>query len=711
MSITKKTTFINRLIKEKSPYLLQHAHNPVDWYPWSAEAFDKAEKEKKPIFLSIGYSTCHWCHVMEEESFENEDVAKIINEYFVAIKVDREERPDIDSIYMKYLMATTRHGGWPMSVFLTPEKKPFFGGTYFPPQDQWGIPGFKTILSSLIEAWQNRQQEIINSANSAKNYLAESRIIVDSQALSVETITESFHAFEALYDSIYGGFGQAPKFPRSHVLSLILRYWYRAQSIKPLEMIQNTLQHMADSGLYDQLGGGFHRYSVDNQWRIPHFEKMLYDQALLVETYLEAYQITKNANYARVARETLDYVLREMTAPEGGFYSAQDADSIDLSRPGKKWEGAFYLWKKKEIIHLLELRDAEIFIYFYGITEDGNALSDPHHEFQGYNVLYRASTLKDTATYFKKSEEDIAQSLSRSRQKIFTIREQRPAPHLDDKILTDWNGLMIAAFANAAFILKEPRYRDAAERAAHFIEMHLMKKYTLLHRFRSNDAAIEGNLNDYAFFIYGLLAVYETTFHTHWLELATKLADTLLAHFMDVSAPGFFLTTKEQAVDLIARPKEYYDGAIPAGNSVATLVLLQLERFTGHALYREATDKILQGLSGLMTTDPSSYPFLLQALDFAIGPTSEVVLSVNSVSEAEPFLQALRRHFIPNKITLMRTKKDPALGKISPFTSLLTRAENDAPSVYLCQAHTCQRPIIEPAEFEKILLQKHISDL
>ncbi|HTL70264.1 MAG TPA: thioredoxin domain-containing protein, partial [Candidatus Eisenbacteria bacterium] len=616
----------NRLSREKSPYLLQHAGNPVDWYPWGPEAFEKAARENKPVFLSIGYSTCHWCHVMEEESFENPATAEILNRDFVSIKVDREERPDIDSLYMNYVMATTGSGGWPMSVFLTPSKKPFYGGTYFPPEDRYGMPGFKSLLAELSGAWKTRREEIDRSADSAAEFLgAKRRLDAPAGKPGPELIARAAESLSKMFDEANGGFGRAPKFPRSHALSLLLRHWKRTGDSRSLAVVEKTLAAMAAGGLYDQLGGGFHRYSTDAVWRVPHFEKMLYDQALLALTYLEAWQATGNDDDARVARETLDYVLREMTSPEGAFYSAQDADSPDPFAPGKKREGAYFVWKRPELIAALDGRQAEAAIFRFGIEEDGNAVQDPHGEFVDQNVLYLAHTVEETARRFGMTPAEAGRVLDDAKKKLLARRAKRAAPHLDDKVLADWNGLMIAAFAEASRVLGEPRYRDAAVKAAEFVSSKLAAPGGgLFHRWRDGEAAVPGNLNDYAFMAWGYLAVYETTFDEKWLVRSRQAADTIAESFADSGAGGFYLTSSG-AEELIARPKEIYDGAVPSGNSVAALVFRKLERVTSEPAYARLADRIVEAFAAELEAEPTGYTQLLAAIDWAAGPSSEVV--------------------------------------------------------------------------------------
>ena len=689
----------NRLAQEKSPYLLQHAHNPVDWYPWSEEAFRKAAAENKPVFLSIGYSTCHWCHVMERESFENPATAAILNRDFVAIKVDREERPDIDGVYMQYVIATTGSGGWPMSVFLTPDKKPFYGGTYFPPQDRYGMPGFPTLLSSIAEAWKTRRHEILHSADSAVKFLSDEKTSApEKNALGPAALDHAFSHFEGSFDAERGGFGGAPKFPRSHAISFLLRYWKRTGSGKALVMSRRTLDAMKDGGIYDQLGGGFHRYSTDNLWRIPHFEKMLYDQALLVNTYVEAYQATGDPEYARVVRETLDYVLRDMTDCDGGFYSAEDADSADAAHPGEKKEGAFFLWTEQEIRNLLGEKGAAVFIYYYGIAASGNAVSDPHHEFEGKNVLYRAHTAEETASFLKTTPAEVEKSLEKSRGLLFSSREKRPRPFRDDKILTDWNGLMITGFAAASRALGEPRYAEAAAKAADFVSSKLSDgRGNLLHRYRGGEAAIPGNLDDYVFMMEAYLELYEATFDLKWLDRARGTAEKMTALFRDDKRKGFFLTSHD-AEALITRPKEVYDGAVPSGNSVAALALLKLGRMTGEERWERESADTLDAFGASVAASPANFTAMLEALDFAIGPSSEVVIAADEGNpQAVLFLKEIRGHFSPNQVVLWNR------GGAGPEFLKDKAKIAGQPAVYICRGYVCQAPVTDLRKLKEAL--------
>ncbi len=547
----KDNSQANRLIHEKSPYLLQHAYNPVDWYPWGDEAFEKAREEGKPIFLSIGYSTCHWCHVMERESFENEEIAALMNKLYVNIKVDREERPDVDRVYMTTVQALTGHGGWPMSVWLTPDLKPFYGGTYFPPASHHGRPGFPEILQSISETWNQRRQQVEDSSEKIFQALAEQgnatgvreEVAVESQSAALLAASDRGYAqFGGSYDVDQGGFSGAPKFPRPSTFNFLLRYWARTDKGPALRMTLDTLRKMWAGGMYDHLGGGFHRYSVDAFWRVPHFEKMLYDQAQLVVSYLEAFQITEDRFFADVATDVLEYVLRDMTDPAGGFYSAEDADSaIDPAHPHEKEEGAFYMWTLEEIAEILDAETASAIVDAFGVSEIGNSISDPTGELGNRNVLYQALTAEQTAKQLGRPEPEIAVALEHGKRVLLEARAKRPRPHLDDKIITAWNGLMISAFARASRVLDEPRFLTAATRAAEFIERELFdsESGTLLRRFRDGEARHPAHLEDYAYLAQGLLDLYEAGFERRWLELAIRLTESQNEKFWD--ARGWWL--------------------------------------------------------------------------------------------------------------------------------------------------------------------------
>jgi uncharacterized protein YyaL (SSP411 family) len=703
-----KPMHTNRLANEKSPYLLQHAHNPVDWHAWGPEAFEKARKEDKPIFLSIGYSTCHWCHVMERESFENEEIAGILNKYFVSIKVDREERPDVDRIYMTYVQATTGGGGWPMSVWLTPDLKPFVGGTYFPPDDRWGRPGFKTALERIAEAWRTERDKIITSSQEVLDQLQKQTEVAPARSvLDKATLDSGFFFFRRGFDTKLGGFGEAPKFPRPVVHNFLLRYYARTRNQEALDMVLQTLREMAKGGMHDQLGGGFHRYSVDAHWFVPHFEKMLYDQAQLAISYLEAFQITRDQGYADAARRIFDYVLRDMTGREGGFYSAEDADSIiDPARPDEKGEGAFYIWKQLEIEKIAGQPAAKWFCYRYGAEEQGNVQNDPHNEFAGKNILYQAHSMEETAQHFEKPVEDVRAGIPQAERKLFEARSKRPRPHLDDKILTAWNGLMISAFAKGGTILSEPRYAMAARRATEFIlgNMYDPKSGLLLRRYRQGDAAIAGFLDDYAFFIQALLDLYEAEFDTRYLETALKLAEKQSERFEDKTHGGFFSTAAGDA-SLVMRIKEDYDGAEPSGNSIATLNLLRLAEITNRDDFREPAEKALRAFASGMMAAPSGMPQMLAAYEFSLSKPKQVILvGEKSAADTRELLKALHSRFVPNKIVLL-VDGDPsrkALSAFLPAIGSMAKIGGKA-TAYVCENYTCKLPTSDAGKFGELL--------
>ncbi len=694
----------NRLAKEKSPYLLQHAHNPVDWYPWGEEAFEKARREKKPIFLSIGYSTCHWCHVMERESFEDPATAELMNRYFISIKVDREERPDVDALYMQAVMQMTGQGGWPLSVFLTPDLQPFYGGTYFPPEDRWGHPGFKSLLRSLAGAWETRREEVLRSGQAMVETLQAQAAMAAAgkEPLSEEVLTQAFQQLAESYDETHGGFLPPPKFPRSHALSLLLRHWKRTGDPQALKIVEETLRAMAAGGMYDQIGGGFHRYSTDAEWHVPHFEKMLYDQALLARTYLEAYQATRNESYAATAREIFDYVLRDMTGPEGGFYSAEDADSLEPPVPGtlrvpgtdvQKREGAFYVWSAKEIEESLGKPDAELFDYLYGVQLHGNAAHDPQGEFAGKNILYRAHSVKEAAQKFKQPEKEIERRLSAARRKLFEARGRRPRPHLDDKILADWNGLMISSFAFGAQVLDEPKYAQAAKRAADFILDRMVRPDgRLLHRYRDGEAAIPGHLEDYAFLVHGLVDLYQVAFDPKYLAEAKRLTAEMVRLFWDEQKGGFFLTGAD-AEKLLVRQKELYDGAIPSGNSVAALDLLRVGRLTAEKGLEEKAARLMEAFGAQVGRQPSAFPQLLIALDFGIGPSREVVIAGKPEDPAvREMLKLARGSFFPNQVVTFHPPGE------ADFPLL-----EGKPTAYVCQNYACNLPTTDLKKLKELL--------
>ena len=696
----------NRLIHEKSPYLLQHAHNPVDWYAWGPEAFEKARKEEKPIFLSIGYSTCHWCHVMERESFENEQIAAILNKYFVPIKVDREERPDVDRIYMAYVQATTGGGGWPMSVWLTPDLKPFVGGTYFPPENRYGRAGFPTLLERIAQSWHADREKILQSSREVLEHLQQATEVAPSGNLAPSALESGFLQFRRSFDSKLGGFGQAPKFPRPVTHNFLLRYYARTHQEEARDMVLATLRAMAKGGMHDQLGGGFHRYSVDGRWFVPHFEKMLYDQAQLAISYLEAYQITHDAFFAGVARRIFDYILRDMTDKDGGFYSAEDADSvIEPAHPNVKGEGAFYIWTEKEIQQIAGQPAAAWFSYRYGVEPGGNVAEDPHNEFTGKNILYEAHTIEETAHHFEKPADEIRRALDSAAEKLLAARAKRVRPHLDDKVLTAWNGLMISALAKGGAILSEPRYSTAATRAAEFTlsRMYESKTGVLLRRYRQQDAAIAGFLDDYALFTQALLDLYETQFDTRYLDVAVKLAGKQSELFEDKAHGGFFSTAAGDA-SLLMRIKEDYDGAEPSGNSIAVLNLLRLAQMTDRKDLRDSADRALRAFASRIAGIPSGVPQMLVAYEFSLSKPKQIILvGERSTPETQQMLRVLETQFVPNRmLMLVEDGARKTLAAYLPVVETMTRLHGKT-TAYVCENYACKLPTADPGKFAELL--------
>ena len=728
-SATGGHEYTNRLMREKSPYLLQHAHNPVDWYPWGEEAFEKARREGKPIFLSVGYSTCHWCHVMEHESFENEAIAKIMNEHFVSIKVDREERPDIDRVYMTYVQATTGGGGWPMSVWLTPDLKPFVGGTYYPPEDRWGRPGFKNVLLQIAAAWRKYRENIVASANDVTRQLQQSTMLRAEAGVAPQKalLDTGYRQIKASYEPLYGGFGGAPKFPRPVSLNFMLRYY--ARTLRPssplrteatagqagqagtqdaLDMSLFTLRKMADGGMHDHIGGGFHRYSVDNEWHVPHFEKMLYDQAQLVCSYLEAYQLTREAFYADVARDILEYVLRDMTGEDGQFHSAEDADSPVPSNPAAHAEGAFYVWEQQEITAALGRETAEIFGYHYGVEANGNAPSDPQNEFRGKNILIVRHTLAETGKTFGKSSDDIGKFLADARLKLREIRARRPRPHLDDKTLTAWNGLMISALARATQVLDEPRYLAAARKATVFIESRLSDKNSgkLLRRHRAGETAIDGFVDDYAYFIQGLIDLYEASFDVKWLMWAIELQAKQDALFWDKDGGAYFSTAGNDP-SILLRMKEDYDGAEPSPNSVAALNLLRLSQMTDNKTFRDRAETIFSVMGSRMKSAPSAMPQMLVAFEFQLDKPRQIIIAGRAEApDTRAMLREVHSRFMPNKIVLLA---DGGIGQQTLASQLdfiqSVKMIDGKATAYICENYVCRLPTSDMATMAGILEQ------
>ncbi len=685
----------NHLINEKSPYLQQHAYNPVDWYPWGEDAFAKARAEDKPIFLSIGYSTCHWCHVMERESFEVDSIAAIMNASFINIKVDREERPDVDKVYMSALQAMGVNGGWPMSMFLTPDLKPFYGGTYFPPENRYGRIGFPELLHRIDEMWKNDRAKVNESAEGITKSLLEIPLRSGGkETLSPEILKLCFAQAEQSYDPKFGGFGAGPKFPRPVVFNFLLRYYYETRNAKALTMTEHTLREICKGGMYDHLGGGFHRYSVDGEWRVPHFEKMLYDQAQIVNSLVDIYLITKDPFYSNVIRQTLEYVLREMTDKQGGFYSAQDADSPFPEAPHEKGEGAFYIWSKKEIEQALG-KDARLFNFYYGVEEVGNALNDPQHEFTGKNILYIANTTAEAVKFGQVPEAKVKASLESSRKSLFELRSKRPPPHLDDKVITAWNGLMISAFARAAGALDTEKYAGAAERSANFIlsKLYDQKSGRLLRRYREGEAKFDGNLDDYAFFVQGLIDLYETTFNTRWLRAALDLTRKQNELFWDEEKGGYFDTSGEDS-SILVRMKEQYDGAESAGNSIAAMNLLRLSAMTDNNDWKEKALKTFTAFGDVLSRAPFSMPQMVAAFGLSNAKVKQIVIAGERNDEmVRRMSREVWSRYLPDKFILLAEESAAAreMFGADSFVQTLTKIAGKT-TVYVCEDYVCQLP-------------------
>ena len=726
----------NRLAGEKSPYLLQHAHNPVDWYAWGEEAFAKARRENKPIFLSVGYSTCHWCHVMAHESFENEEVAAIMNREFVNIKVDREERPDVDRVYMTFVQATTGGGGWPMSVWLTPDLKPFVGGTYFPPEDRYGQPGFKKVLERIATAWKENHDKIVEQGGQIVAALRDSQTRPrDENKIDPGIFDAAYQQLDRSYDPKEGGFGSAPKFPRPVTLNFLMRCYARDPKSEAgkhaFEMALFTLHKMAAGGMHDHIGGGFHRYSVDRYWHVPHFEKMLYDQAQLAVVYLDAFQILSDPHlnplpgqgeadakapvrveFESVARDILNYVARDTTSKEGGFFSAEDADSPIVARIGdpghrKTAEGAFYIWTKKEIEEALG-DAAEVFEFHYGVQPHGNAPegSDPQDEFRGKNILIERHTIAKTAEHFNKSEQEIAKSLAESREKLFAIRAKRPRPHLDDKIIAAWNGLMISAYARGAQVLDEPRYLEIATRAAKFFRTNLYEeKSKMLYRnYRGGRGDIEGFADDYAFVIQGLLDLYGASFDIEWLKLAAQLQETQDHLFFDEKNGGYFSTSgKDESVFL--RMKDDNDGAEPAASSVSALNLLRLSQLRDDQRMAEQVRKTIDAFATTLSHFPSAMPQMLVALDNSLTKPRQIVIAgKKDAPETKALLREVHRHFLPKTILVLAdgAEGQKFLGEKNEAIRAMSLVEGK-PAAYVCENFTCKAPVTDPKALPELL--------
>jgi uncharacterized protein len=651
----------NRLADETSPYLLQHAQNPVDWYAWSPEALDRANREDRPILLSIGYSACHWCHVMEHESFENTSIAQLMNDNFVNIKVDREERPDIDQIYMNAVQMMTGSGGWPLTVFLLPDGQPFFGGTYFPPEDAYGRPGFRRVLETMAQVYKSQRNEVLNNAKTLSEQLRQQAFKSTAAALDTGVLEAAAAVLNSAFDPRYGGFGRAPKFPASMPIDFLLRYQYRTGDERALHMATFTLDRMAYGGLYDQVGGGFHRYSTDERWLVPHFEKMLYDNALLARAYLDAYRATGNPLYRRITEETLDFVVNEMRDASGAFYSTQDADSEGV-------EGKFYVWSLREFRDVVG-RDADELADYFDVTEAGN--------FEGHNILN-----------VPRPREGLELKIQAARKKLFAAREKRVRPGRDEKVLTDWNGLMLRAFADAANYLGRDDYRAVAEANATFLLTTLWDGNRLLHNFKDGRARFNGYIDDYANLADGLFALYELTFDEKWLNHAMGITDRMIELFWDSEDGGFFFTSSDHE-SLITRTKDFFDNATPSGNSVAADVLLRMAAILDRRDYRENADKILMKVSNFMRQYPTGFGRALAAADFHIGPSKEIAL----VGPPDAFLAVLRRHYLPRAVLAAGTASGIALLRDRPMV-------DGKPTAYVCENFACKQPVTDPAIFD-----------
>ena len=679
----------NRLANETSPYLLQHANNPVDWFPWGDEALERARSEDKPILLSVGYSACHWCHVMERESFENPAIAAQMNQLFVSVKVDREERPDIDSIYMTAVQAMTGHGGWPMTVFLTPDGKPFYGGTYFPPEDRGGMPSFPRVLEAISDAYSSNRDEVLQNTEHLLDRMRQMSAVGQQgfEPLTDEVMRLAMRKAASDFDPRHGGFGLQPKFPQPMTYEFLLRHYLRSEDSEALHMVELTLQRMATGGIYDQIGGGFHRYSTDAFWLVPHFEKMLYDNALLVRLYLHAYQITGNPMYRRIVEETLEYVMREMTSPEGGFYSAQDADSEGV-------EGKFFIWLPHEIEEALGSEDAEIIRRYYGVT--------PHGNFEGRNILRVAMDAANLARDEGLDAQQFGDLLGRAKSRLLAIRNERIAPGLDDKILTSWNGLMLAAFAEAASVLRREDYAEVAERNAEFLLANLLREGRLLRTYKDGTAKLNGYLEDYAFLIDGLLTLHEVNFSRSTLDAAIELGNAMVELFWD-AATGQFFDTGHDHEQLVVRPKDLTDNAIPCGSSMAVDVLLRIAVITDDGDMELRASSALRGVRQLMMTFPTAAGNWLGALDFYLSQPKEIVIvGERGDTRTDTLLTEVHKNYMPNRVLLGTSHGDDT---DDGLPLLMERHKIDGmATAYVCENYICQLPVTEPQALARQLV-------
>jgi uncharacterized protein YyaL (SSP411 family) len=688
----------NRLSSEKSPYLLQHAYNPVDWHAWGEEAFELAKKENKPIFLSIGYSTCHWCHVMAHESFEDEEVAGLMNEAFVNMKVDREERPDIDKVYMQVAQMMTGRGGWPLTIVMTPDKKPFYAATYIPKEARYSQLGMIQLVPRLKEIWETDRENVDDVISQIEEALSSDSGGVTGTSVDMESIETAFSSFLRRFDKERGGFGTAPKFPSPHNLMLLLRYWKRSRDEDALKMVETTLKEMRKGGIWDHVGYGFHRYSTDAQWLLPHFEKMLYDQAMLLYAYIEAFEVSEDAVYADVAQDIIRYVLRDLTSSEGAFYSAEDADSEGV-------EGKFYVWSQEEIETHLDAHEFEAFVRYYNIIEKGNFKEEATREDTGLNIPHETDSIGKVAEEIGITIDALDELIERGRNKLFEIREKRIRPQRDDKVLTDWNGLFIAALAKASRTLGIDEYNAAAEKAMEFILTKMISSDGRLHhRFRDGEVAVPAFLDDYAFLVWGLIELYETTFNPKYLELARDLTKEQIKRFWDAEKKGFYFTA-DDSEELLVRQKEAYDGAIPSGNSVSMLNLLRLSRLLGDEEFESLSALIPDVFSNIITRSPTGFSFMLSGLDYALGPSHEIVIAGRlDEEETQAMLVELRNRFLPNTVILLRSDEEVSkkLNSLAPFSKFYDRV-NDKATVHVCINHNCKLPTNDIDQMLKLL--------
>ena len=684
----------NRLAREKSPYLLQHAHNPVDWFAWGDEAFELARSRDCPVFLSIGYSTCHWCHVMERESFEDEAIAALMNRAFVCVKVDREERPDVDHVYMMACQMMTGSGGWPLSILLTPERRPFFAATYIPPA------ALRDFIPRVEAAWREERASLVADAGRMADALGRAMLADTSPVDGLDVMRRAYHELSARFDATYGGFGARPKFPSPHTLLFLLHYWKRTGDSEALAMVEKTLERMRRGGIHDQIGFGFHRYATDSQWLVPHFEKMLYDQALLLMAYTDAYQATKNTGFATTAAEIAEYVLRDLSAPERGFYSAEDADS-------EGEEGKFYVWTRAELVSVLGDRDAaaDVACAYYGVSEEGNYRDEASGQRTGANILHMPRPASEAARALELDENELEVRIESIRRRLLDVRSKRVRPSLDDKVLTDWNGLLIAALARSGRVCGRPEHIERAVQAANFIATRMARPDgALFHRYRDGEVAIEGMLDDYAFLTWGLLELYEATFDERHLERAILHTRYLLDHFQDEESGGYFMTRRNSEA-LIARPREVYDGALPSGNSATALNLVRLSRFTGDMDYDRRARAVIDAFGAQVARAPMAHCALLLAVDFVLGPSFEIVIAgQRGAKDVATVVEALESVYQPNRVILFRPADNAdVITRLAPYTKNQVPLEEGRATVYVCRDFACNLPTTDAKEALRLL--------